>query len=238
MSICDAVWAANTRRVYVGLSMEVKYAAALRDAPRIVTMLAGGMMAGFVGRIAKGISERFASTWRLLSETTAFLSRTSVFVHYEAELASMRLRLASARGDDTELRKVRSELIALRGALRLQGYDLTLGGLELAVKGFRNDAALSQGFRRLVLFLGSRDIWAIAGDENHRALHDALEDECEKRRMSDILQKHYLWFNWYNGLLTISGADSESAEDFEAFKKWCENPENRLRILGKLRKVR
>ncbi len=195
-------------------------------------------MAGLVGRIAKGITERFASTWRLLSETTAFLSRTSLFEHYEAELASMRLRLSSARGDEGELRRVREELVELRAALRLQGYDLALGGLELAVKGFRNDAALSQGFRRLVLFIGPREIWALAGDDNHRALHDALEADCERRRTSDILQKHYLWFNWYNGLLTLSGADSESAEDFEEFKLWCQNPENRLRILGRLRKVR
>ncbi|HOX33950.1 MAG TPA: hypothetical protein PLB91_16585, partial [Spirochaetales bacterium] len=76
-------------------------------------------MAGLVGRIAKGLTERFASTWRLLSETTAFLSRTSLFEHYEAELASMRLRLSSARGDEDELRRVREELVELRAALRL-----------------------------------------------------------------------------------------------------------------------
>lgn len=195
-------------------------------------------MAGFASRIANGISERFASTWRLLSETTIFLSRTSVFVSYEAELASMRLRLSSGRGDEEELRKVREELTEMRKALRLQGYDLTLGGLELSVKGFRNDAAVSQGFRRLVIFIGPRAIWAIAGEENHLRLHDALEAECDRRRAGDILQKHYLWFNWNNGLLSISGADSETAGDFESFKKWCENPENRLMLLGKLQKVR
>jgi hypothetical protein len=195
-------------------------------------------MAGFVGRITNGISERFATTWRLLSETTAFLSRTSIFSHYESELAAMRLRLTSARGDENEARKVRDELMELRKSLRLQGYDLTLGGLELSVKGFRNDAALSQGFRRLVVFIGPRDIWAIAGEENHRALHDALEAECERRGIGDVLQKHYLWFNWYNGLLTLSGADSETAEDFEGLKEWCANPENRLRMLGRLRKIR
>jgi hypothetical protein len=195
-------------------------------------------MASIVGRIASGISERLASTWRLLSETTSFLSRTSIFEQYESELASMRLRLSSGRSDENELRKVREELTELRRALRLQGYDLTLGGLDLAIKGFRNDAALSQGFRRLVIFIGRREIWAISGDENHSALHDALDSDCERHRIGDILQKHYLWFNWYNGLLTISGADSEGAEDFEAFKAWCELPENRLRLIGRLRKVR
>lgn len=195
-------------------------------------------MAGFVGRLTNGLSERFASTWRLLSDTTIFLSRTSIFEQYEAELADMRLRLSSRRRDENEVRKLREDLVELRRALRLQGYDLTLGGFDLAVKGFRNDAAQSQGFMRLVLFIGEKEVWAIAGAANHGELHDALERECERRRIGDILQKHYLWYNWYNGLLTLSGADSETAEDFEELKAWCRSPENRLRIIGRLRKLR
>jgi hypothetical protein len=195
-------------------------------------------MSGFVERLANGLSERFASTWRLLSDTTIFLSRTSIFEHYETDLADMRLRLSSGRRDESEIRRIREELIALRRSLRLQGYDLTLGGLDLAVKGFRNDAALGEGYRRMVLFIGKRDLWAIAGEANHRELHDVLEGECERHRIGDILQKHYLWFSWYNGLLTLSGADSETKEDFELLKDWCSSPENRLRLLGKLRKIR
>jgi len=195
-------------------------------------------MAGFVERLTNGISERLASTWRLLSDTTIFLSRTSIFEQYESTLADMRLRLSSGRHDDGELRRIREELTEIRRTLRLQGYDLALGGLDLAVKGFRNDAALGEGFRRLVVFIGPRDIWAISGEENHRELHDILEGECERRRIGDILQKHYLWFDWNNGLLTLSGADSESAEDFEILKAWCQTPENRLRLLGRLRRIR
>ena len=194
-------------------------------------------MAGFVERLANGLSERFASTWRLLSDTTIFLSRTSIFEYFETDLAEMRLRLSSARRDDDQVRKIRQDITDLRRALRLQGYDLALGSLDLAVKGFRNDASLSEGFTRLVIFIGTKDLWAIAGQENHGALHDALERDCERRRTGEILQKHYLWFNWNNGLLTISGADSETATDFELLKEWCGVPENRLRLLGRLRKL-
>ncbi len=195
-------------------------------------------MPGIVKRFAAGISERFASTWRLLSDTTIFLSRTSVFAQYESELKEMRSKLASAGKNVTVATDVRRELVAIRETLRLNGYDLTLGGLELAIRGFRNDAAISEGFRRMVLFIGRRNLWALTGDENHGAHHDHLERALEARKDEDILQKHYLWFQWNNGLLTVSGADTESKEDFEALKEWCSLPENGLRLLGYMRRVR
>lgn len=192
-------------------------------------------MAGIVRKVAAGISERFASTWVLLSDTTNFLSRTSAFSQYEAELMDFRRRLSSSRRDEEGVHKVRAELVELRKALRLVGYDLTLGALELEVKGFRNDAALAEGFRRMALFIGLRSIWAISGDENHRALHDSLDRECARRGIGDVIQKHYLWYRWTHGLLTVSGSDSETAVDFEGFRLWCEVPENRLLILSRLR---
>ncbi|HET7839206.1 MAG TPA: hypothetical protein VFL04_05560, partial [Rectinemataceae bacterium] len=74
-------------------------------------------------------------------------------------------------------------------------------------------------------------------DENHRVLHDYLESDLERSRSGDIHQKHYLWYQWRQGLLTISGADSEAKDDFEAFQQWCEQPEHRLLILGRMRKL-
>ena len=195
-------------------------------------------MPGLVRRLAAGLSERFASTWRLLSDTTIFLSRTSIFPQYEQELKDMRSRLASAGTNETVATEVRRELVAIRETLRLNGYDLTLGSLELAVRGFRNDAALSEGFRRMVLFIGRRSLWALGGEENHRALHDHLERALEGRTDEDILQKHYLWYQWNNGLLTISGADTETKDDFEQLTQWCERPENRLRLLGYMKRIR
>jgi hypothetical protein len=179
-----------------------------------------------------------ASTWVLLSDTTNFLSRTSIFANYEDQLRGLRFRLSSSKSNDDELRAIREELIVLRGALRVQGYDLSLGALDLSIKGFRNDAAIGEGFKRIVIFIGERDIWYITGDDNHRALHDYLEAECEKRKISRIQQKHYLWFRWNNGLLMISGADTEGAQDFEKLQEWAQSPENRLSLLGKLKRAR
>ncbi|HTX72561.1 MAG TPA: hypothetical protein VMC79_07020 [Rectinemataceae bacterium] len=195
-------------------------------------------MAGIVRRIAAGISERFASTWRLLSDTTIFLSRTSIFQQYEGELKELRSRLSSAGKDESVANQVRKELVEMREALRLAGYDLTLGGLELALRGFRNDAATAEGFKRMVLFIGTSGVWTLAGDENHRVLHDRLDQALSRHSDLDVKQKHYLWFQWNNGLLTLSGADTETKDDFEELKRWCDNPENSLLLLSHMKRIR
>jgi hypothetical protein len=161
-----------------------------------------------------------------------------VFHDYENQLRDLRARLSSGKDDSERLKEIRKELTELREALRLQGYDLSLGALELSVKGFRNDAAVVEGFRRIVLFFGERAIQALSGEANHRELYDALEAECQARGISDITQRHCLWYRWSNGLLMISGADSESAEEFEMLKSWCELPEHKLALLGRLKKYR
>jgi hypothetical protein len=195
-------------------------------------------MAGFARRIATTLAERLATTWVLLSDTNNFLSRTSIFSQYESQLRDLRLKLASSKDDDMAIREIRKELIELRAALRIQGYDLSLGALDLSIKGFRNDAAVTEGFMRIVIFIGAKNLWFITGEENHINLHNHLDGECVRRGISDILHKHYLWYRWSNGLLLISGADSESADDFEALKEWSQNPEHRLLLLGKLKKNR
>jgi hypothetical protein len=193
-------------------------------------------MAGFTRKIRSRLSERVASIWVLLADTTNFLSRTSIFAQYEGQLRDIRFRLTSAKGNSERIREARAELVEMRASLRLQGYDLSLGALELSIQGFRNDAAVSEGFKRIVLFIGKKDLWYIAGEDNHSALHDLLEAAIEKRRISGILHKHYLWYRWTNGLLALSGADSESAEDFERLKSWLEEPEHKLALLGKMKR--
>ena len=195
-------------------------------------------MAGFTRRIATGLSERLASAWVLLADTTNFLSRTSVFAQYESQLRDIRQRLSAAKDDSLTIRTIKKELTELRAALRIQGYDLSLGALELSIKGFRNDAAVVEGFKRMVIFIGKKDLWYITGEDNHHALHDFLEAECERRGISNIEHKHYLWFRWNHGLLLISGADSERADDFETLRAWGDHPENRLLLLGRLKQAR
>lgn len=192
---------------------------------------------GGLSRIAKELSERFASTWLLLSDTTIFLSRTSIFGQYEAELMEMRRRLTSASRNADAERSVRKELTELRAALRVQGYDLSLGKLELAFQGFRNDASLVEGFRRLVVFIGRSNLWFAEGEANHVELHRRLESALASAG-AEILGKHYLWYRWNNTQLVLSGSDTETAQDFEELKAWASQPERRLFLLAKLKSLR
>jgi hypothetical protein len=194
-------------------------------------------MAGVVKKLTRSLSERFASTWRLLSDTTVFLSRTSVFVHYESQLRDLRGRLQLAHDDDREAAAIRKEIVELRASLRLQGYDLSLGALELSVKGFRGDASIAEGYRRVVIFIGTKGIKALSGEGNHIELHDRLEAALSRKTSIEIQSKHYLWYRWSQGLLSLSGAATETAEDFEELQAWCENPEKRLSIIAAMKKL-
>ena len=95
------------------------------------------------------LSDRFSDVWKLLSETTLFLSRTKESGVYEQQLRTWRADLQSSGRNPEAAQRIRSELTALRKSLRLQGYDLSLGGQNLIIDGFRNDACLGEGFRRV-----------------------------------------------------------------------------------------
>lgn len=190
-----------------------------------------------IENIASTLSERFASTWKLLSDTTYFLSRTSLFLHYEAELIDMRKRLSSS-GRNSEVEKtLRKELTELRKALRLQGYDLSLGHLELSFQGFRNDASIMEGFSRIVLFIGRSGLWWITGDDNHIELYNRLDAALGAAGIQ-ALQKHYLWYRWNHDQLILSGSDTESSDDFDTLRTWADQPERRLLLLSRLKKLR
>jgi hypothetical protein len=195
------------------------------------------MGSGGFSKLATGLSERFASTWLLLSDTTNFLSRTSVFAQYESELMDMRRRLASAARNNEVEKAVRKELTELRTALRVQGYDLSLGKLDLSFQGFRNDASIVEGFRRLVIFIGKNGFWYAEGEDNHLELHRRLENAIAHSGV-EVLAKHYLWYRWNNNQLVLSGSDTESKDDFEALKAWASQPERRLFLLSRLKALR
>ncbi len=188
-------------------------------------------------RAAQAIGERIVPVRVLLAKTTDFLGRTSLFPQYEGRLREMNARLGKSRGDDAAAEDVRRELIEIRRTLRVSGYDLSLGNLDLALQGFRNDSALSEGFRRAVIFLGDRTLWCLAGEANHAELHDRLESRIHSTRTTPIRGKHYLWFRWDRDLLRVSGAATETAADWERFKDWCEVKEHRLSLLSRMRRI-
>jgi hypothetical protein len=187
--------------------------------------------------IRQSLSERFASAWVLLSETTNFLSRTNAFAQYELQLQDLRRRLREGEKDAAVIKAVKGEIVLLRGALRLQGYDLALGKLDLEVRGYRNDAAIAEGFERLVLAIGERNLYWLSGEANHLELERWLERQIIAQTPDVIHQKHYLWFRWSNSVLILSGADSENVEDFEELKRYVADKDRKLALLARLKKL-
>ncbi len=190
---------------------------------------------GLFSRLSNELAEKFATTWRLLSETTIFLSRTRHFNRYEKMLREWRHTLENNRGDSDVMLTIRDEIITLRKTLRKEGYDLTLGSRDIKVEGYRNDAAVREGFTRAVLAITDNAIYYLAGQENHIQLAGYLESQLHKMRLTGIKQWHYLWYRWRNNLLVLSGSDTETKEDFELLKQYVE--ENKLFMLKQLRKL-
>jgi hypothetical protein len=173
-------------------------------------------------RIIDSLSDRFGDLWKLLSETSLFLSRAGELEHYDSQFRQWRAQLQSFRKNPQEVQRIRSEIISLRKHLRLLGHDLSLGSQHLVLDGFRNDAALAEGFRRVVLFLASSVIHYLAGDSNHIELADELEQQLLRgkalRGDNQIVDKHYLWYARRGQNLYLSGSDTEGRDDYERLK--------------------
>jgi hypothetical protein len=185
------------------------------------------------------LSDHFSDTWKLLSETSRFLSRTPVFSLYEEDLRLWRHGLQAAGKNSDEYKRIRQEIIELRASLRKQGFDLNLASQNLVVDGFRNDASMGEGVRRVVLFFGDDDLYWLAGDDNHITLAEHLENQMYTRFRNQrlaIRSKHYLWYRRKGNDLILSGSDTETKEDFERFKAIVEA--NSLKILAKLKNLR
>jgi hypothetical protein len=81
---------------------------------------------------------------------------------------------------------------------------------------------MAEGFKRLVLFLGDKDLYWLTGTDNHIALDSYLEEKLYKseavRKNLRILGKHYLWFLRRKTALVLSGAATETKEAYERLK--------------------
>jgi hypothetical protein len=190
-------------------------------------------------KVAAFFSDRFRSTWELLSETTNFLGGTREFHHYENQLRQWRLELQRSQNKPELIRRIREDISDLRKHLRLQGYDLSLAGQRLVFDGFRNDDCVAEGFRRMVLYLIGVDFYWQTGDDNHVTLDDFLERRLEKSlqgRKDSISGKHFLWYRRLKSELTLSGSATETAEDYERLKAIA--GVNSLLFLSKLKGLR
>ncbi len=198
------------------------------------------MAKGSTNSLATSLSDRFMDVWKLLSETTVFLSRTKEFNLYENQLRQWRAELQSKRKDTEVTQRIRTELVTLRKTLRNQGYDLSLGRESLRFEGFRNDACIREGFKRLVLFFAEDDLYWLSGEDNHIALADFLEARLDSLsaggRPIRIRDRHYLWYRRRGNELVISGSDTETKEDFERLV--ARGEANMLFLLSKLKSLR
>jgi hypothetical protein len=173
-------------------------------------------------KITELISDRFGDVWKLLSETNLFISRIGEMSQYQKQLQGLRQNLQNARSNKDRIVEIRTELIEIRKNLRLMGYDLGLGKITLVFDGFRHDDSMGEGFRRLVLFLGDKDMYWLTGTDNHIALDAYLEQRLNisefAKKPARILGKHYLWYLRNKTELILSGAATEIKEDYERLK--------------------
>ncbi len=165
------------------------------------------------------ISDRFATEWKLLSETESYVSHTPEFPAYERQFGEWRRRLQSGKPSDTDFVTVRSEIVTLRKQLRLKGYDLSLGLQRLVVRGFRNDDCLAEGFARVVLCIASEGILFQTGTDNHVTLARVLEDAFTRAKMAGLREYHYLWYRRTRQELELSGSATETADQFKRLEE-------------------
>ena len=109
-------------------------------------------------RLFNNLRDSFQSDWKLLSETEHFLASTPLQRNYEQQFALWRKQLQIEKNDAVRA-SIRGEIIALRKALRLEGYDLSLGSIQLIVEDFVNDDAAARGFQRLYVHPEMHYLW-------------------------------------------------------------------------------
>ena len=185
-------------------------------------------------RLFNNLRDSFQSDWKLLSETEHFLASTPLQQNYEQQFAVWRKRLQTAHNDAARA-SVREEIITLRKSLRVEGYDLSLGAIQLIVNEFVNDDAAARGFRRVVLCFCDAGLFWLSGEANHLELAGDLQTELERKRLYVHPEMHYLWFLWKRNALLLSGSATETKEAFERLQKRAQaNPQKILRYLKAL----
>ena len=185
-------------------------------------------------RLFNNLRDSFQSDWKLLSDTEHFLASTPLQRSYEQQFTVWRKRLQPEKNDAVRA-SVREELVALRKALRMEGYDLSLGAIRLIVKDFVNDDAAARGFRRVVICFCDTGVYWLSGEANHLELGSALQSELERKRLYVHPEMHYLWFLWERNALLLSGSATESPETFERLQTRVQaNPQKVLRYLKTL----
>jgi hypothetical protein len=180
------------------------------------------------------LSRQITDVLNLLNETALQVSRTKIRARFEKQLLVLRSQLQKAPSSPAVIKEVYTGLTGIRQQIRLAGYDLSMGKYKLVFDGFRNDDSLGGGFKRAVLFIGEKNFFWRTGDDNHIMLASALENSLiQSRNREQIFQIHYLWFMRTKTTYILSGAATETAEDYEMLKAYGEADD--LLFLSKLK---
>jgi len=175
------------------------------------------------------MGEKFADVWVLLSDTDRFVSRARLMFRYERQLREWRSELQKSRNDINRTSEIRNDIIAFRRARRAEGWELRLGSLDIQLKGFRKDDAMSVGFRRMVLLVGENgEVRFVTGTANHIQLDQEISMQLRQAPPSEPLEPHYLWYRRIEGVMELAGADSQPVDSQENLKKYIENHKSDL----------
>jgi len=181
------------------------------------------------------LNEKFAPAWKLLSDTTMFLSNMKLLEFHERQLREWRHMLQTQGNNLEVVRTIQKELISLRKGLRKEGYDISLGSYDLKFEGFRNDACVREGFKRMVMAITDGDVLFTSGQANHVELYMYLEKDLVRRAAGRIRQQHFLWYQWRGRLLVLSGSDTESQEAFQRLMEFAE--QDKFFLLKRLKRL-
>jgi hypothetical protein len=175
------------------------------------------------------MGEKFTDVWVLLSDTDRFVSRARLMFRYEKQLRQWRSRLTESSRDMDVAREVRDQIVAFRRDRRLEGWELRLGSLDIQVKGFRSDDAMSAGFRRMVAMVNeSGEVRYAVGSGNHVQLDKELTVALRHAPPKVPLESHYLWYRRNGGVLELAGADSQPRDSHEKLKVYVEEHKSAL----------
>jgi hypothetical protein len=166
------------------------------------------------------LSKKMTGVLLLADETALLLNRTAIKDRCEGQLGVLRSKLLQAPANPVILEEVSAGLTELRRQMRLAGYDLSMGKYTLVFDGFRHDDSIAGGFKRMVLFTGRDEFFCKTGDENHLTLAGFLDRQINARPGKQVvLEMHYLWYKRTKTAVVLSGAATETAEDYELLKK-------------------
>ncbi len=177
-----------------------------------------------IKKIINSLAENFSSVRVLLFDTENFLKNNQLWNEYESTFRELRKTLDTYKNSEESISEIKNRIVSIRKSLRLSGYDLKLGNLDINFCGFKSDDAIADGFRRMVLSItNDGKIYFISGTDNHKDLYRFMQ---LKYPAVDLNDTHSLWYRWRNNTLQLCGSDSEPPDNYEHLIKYSLNNKN------------